>query len=192
MSIETKNKWDKNYRSCISEFPKAAEVLLQNRHLLPSQGTALDLACGRGANAICLAENGLSTSAWDISSVAIKHLTDKAKENSLAINSEVRDVSQNPPDPNSFDVIVISRFLDRNIITEIKSAIKVNGLIYYQTFRKEKVDSIGPGNPDYLLDKNELLNLFDDWQIIFYREEGNTGNTDNGFRNEAMLIAKKP
>ncbi len=192
MSIETKEKWDKNYRSCTSEFPQAAEVLLQNQYLLPSQGTALDLACGRGANAICLAENGLSTSAWDISSVAIEHLTDKAKENNLTINSEVRDVSQNPPDPNSFDVIVISRFLDRNIITGIRNAIKRNGLIYYQTFIKEKVDSIGPGNPDYLLDKNELLKLFNDWYILCYREEGNTGNTDNGFRNEAMLIAKKP
>ncbi len=38
---------------------EVAQVLLRNRHLLPEQGRALDLACGRGANALWLAEQGL-------------------------------------------------------------------------------------------------------------------------------------
>jgi hypothetical protein len=37
-----------------------------------------------------------------------------------------------------------------------------------------------------------LLNCFHDWQIHFYREEGITGNTELGFRNQAMLAAQKP
>jgi 2-polyprenyl-3-methyl-5-hydroxy-6-metoxy-1,4-benzoquinol methylase len=192
LSTPTKDKWNKHYHSCEDEYPEAAEVLFQNQHLLPTQGTALDLACGRGANALCLAENGLTVSAWDISSSALEQLSLHANKKHLTINTEVRDISTQTPEANTFDVIVVSRFLDRTLMNDIKRAIKVNGLIFYQTFTKEKISESGPNNPDYLLDKNELLNFFIDWEIICYREEGKTGNIDLGFRNQAMLIAQKP
>lgn len=192
MNTKTKEKWDKNYKSCSKKYPQPAEVLLQNQHLLPTQGIALDLACGRGANAICLAENGLMVSAWDISSSALEHLTDKAKEKNVTINTESRDVSKQLPEPDTFDVIVVSRFLDRTLIDAIKNAIKPDGLIFYQTFVKDKVNETGPSNPDYLLERNELLNFFDDWYVIHYEEEGTVGKTDRGFRNQSMIIAQKP
>lgn len=192
MSNLIKDKWDKNYNSCSSDYPSPAEVLSQNQHLLPINGTALDLACGRGANAICLAENGLSVTGWDISSTALEHLSQNAKEKGLIIDSEARDISKLPPEPDSFDVIVVSHFLDRTLMDNIRNAIKPNGLIYYQTFIKDKVDKTGPGNPDYLLASNELLTTFNDWNVIVYREEGKTGNVESGFRNQAMIIAQKP
>lgn len=192
MDKHIKDKWDKHYHSCSNEYPVAAEVLLQNQHLLPKQGTALDLSCGRGANALCLAENGLTVSAWDISSTALEQLSLQAKKKDLIINSEIRDVSARPPATNTFDVIVVSRFLDRNLISNIKDAIKPKGLIFYQTFIKAKVNESGPKNPDYLLENNELLHFFNDWNIICYREEGKNGNIELGFRNQAMLIARKP
>ncbi len=186
------DKWDKNYQSCSSNYPTATEVLNQNQHLLPLQGTALDLACGRGANALCLAENGLETTAWDISSTALEQLLLQAKERKLNINTMAKDISAQPPKPSTFDVIVVSRFLDRNLMVHIKNAIKPDGLIFYQTYTKDKANESGPQNPDYLLNKNELLKTFNDWKIIVYREEGSMGKTDKGFRNQAMLIAQKP
>ena len=192
MNNHLKDKWEKNYKSCSSDFPSPVEVLLQNQHLLPEKGIALDLACGRGANAICLAENSLTVSAWDISSSALEHLAVEAEEKNLIINSETRDISKQPPESNTFDVIVVSHYLDRTIFSNIRDAIKSKGLIFYQTFTKEKANSNGPSNPDYLLDENELLSLFKDWKIIYYREEGKTGNVKLGFRNQAMLIAQKP
>jgi tellurite methyltransferase len=192
LNDKTKKKWDKNYDSCSSDYPSPAEVLRQNQHLLPTQGTALDLACGRGANAICLAENGLTVSAWDISASALKHLSNEAIKKDLIIEFESRNVSEQPPDPNSFDVITVSHFLERELIDDIRNAIKSGGLIFYQTFIKDKVSATGPNNPDYLLDNNELLDFFKDWKVVSYREEGLLGNIDSGFRNQAMLIAQKP
>ncbi len=192
LNNQTKDKWDKHYNSCSNELPSPAEVLLHNQHLLPAHGKALDLACGHGANAICLAENGLTVTAWDISSTALERLSHYAKEKSLTVNSEAKDISKLPPEPDSFDVIVVSHFLDRTMMDNIRNAIKTNGLIFYQTFIKDKVNETGPGNPDYLLDKNELLHFFKDWKIIYYREEGQIGNVANGFRNQAMIIAQKP
>lgn len=191
MNEKTKDKWEKHYHSCTNEFPEPAEVLLQHQYLLHESGSALDLACGRGANAICLAENNLDTSAWDISSSALEQLSQHAKEKKLSLKLEQRDVSKNPPDPSTFDIIVVSRFLDRDLIPYIKNAIKTNGLIFYQTFSVNKVNESGPKNPDYLLKSNELLKLFNDWSIIIYREEGQIGNIEQGFRNQAMIIAQK-
>ncbi len=191
MNDKTKEKWDRNYDACSSTYPAPAEVLRQNQHLLPTQGTALDLACGRGANAICLAENGLSVSAWDISASALKHLSNEAVKKGLLIEIDSRNISEQPPEPNSFDIITVSNFLERELIDTIRNAVKPNGLIFYQTFIIDKTSNVGPNNPDYLLGKNELLNLFNNWDIIFYKEEGTVGKIDAGFRNQAMLIAQK-
>jgi tellurite methyltransferase len=192
LNDKLKDKWDKNYNSCSGDYPSPAEVLRQNRHLLPSHGTALDLACGRGANAICLAENGLTVSAWDISASALEHLAAKANERKLDIILEARDISKQPPEFDSFNVIIVSNFLERELIDDIRKAIKPDGLIFYQTFIKDKVSTAGPSNPVYLLNKNELLDFFKDWKIIFYREEGVIGDKDSGFRNQAMIVAQKP
>ena len=50
---------------------------------------------------------------------------------------------------------------------------------------------MGPSNPKFLLDKNELLHLCKDLEILVYREEGTTGCIDQGWRNKAMIVAKK-
>ena len=173
--------------------PPPAEVLARNRHLLPASGRALDLACGRGANALCLAgRGGLAVAAWDNSATALATLAFTARQHALHIACQRRDISRRPPKPDSFDVIVVSRFLDRGLMADIKRALRQHGLIFYQTFTKEKVDDRGPRNPAYLLDKNELLGFFNDWPLLYYREEGQTGDLRRGFRNQAMLVAQKP
>lgn len=192
MNEQTRQKWDSIYRNTDTDFPAPCTVLQHHQHLLDKKTTALDLACGRGANALCLAENGLDTSAWDISAYALQRLAAKADEKRLTLSLETRDLSERPPQPFSFDVIVVSRFLERNIMKAIKNAVKSGGLIFYQTFIREKADNIGPNNTDYLLNKNELLHYFNDWQIIFYVEEGLVGDLKQGIRNEAMLIAQRP
>jgi SAM-dependent methyltransferase len=169
----------------------AARVLADFEHLLPATGRALDLACGTGGNALLLAQHGLETWAWDISDTAVTQLQALARDSNAGITVQQRDVVCLPPDPGSFDVIVVSRFLDRDLIPAICRALREHGLIFYQTFTREKPPGCGPGNPDYLLEVNELLFLFKSLRIIYYREDGNIGDTARGFRNEAMLIAQK-
>lgn len=166
-------------------------MLVQNRHLLPASGTALDYACGLGANAVLLAESNLVTHAWDISTVAINKLHDYAHSLSLEISTSVRDVEKFPPEADSFDVIVVSNFLHRPSFSKVVAALRHGGLLYYQTFIANKVNEIGPSNPEFLLATNELLQLCKDLEILVYREEGLQGNTRTGFRNQAMVVAKQ-
>lgn len=186
-------KWDAIYRTGKHGNGQAqpAKVLVENQHLLPDQGKALDLATGRGANAILLAQHGLDTYAWDISETVIEQLSETARSLQLDIKTEARDVIATLPEAESFDVIVVSRFLDRQLMQHIINALNKDGLLFYQTFTKERIGDSGPSNDDYRLAKNELLQLCQGLHIVSYKEEGLLGNLDSGFRNEAMLIGQR-
>lgn len=185
------DKWNKVYSNNEFGFFPPCLVLHQHQHLLPETGKALDLACGMGRNAVMLARQGFETVAIDVSHVAIDKLNEYAEQEDLVITAQACDLNQTPLLKNEFDIIVISHYLNRDLIPSIKQALKKEGVIFYQTFIKQKVEDIGPSNPDYLLDENELLELFKEFQIVVYKEEALLGDTQEGFRNEAMIIARK-
>ncbi len=184
-------KWNDRYRDAAQGPVEPCYVLTEYSHLLPKSGHALDLACGMGGNALFLAERGLETSAWDISSVAIDKLQAVAKSKGIRIATETRDVTVAPPEPGSFDVIVVSRFLERDLMPAIIAALRPFGLLYYQTFIRAKVDATGPSNEAYRLGDNELLRLCGELNLRAYREEGRVGRVDLGWRNEALLVGQR-
>ena len=70
-------------------------------------------------------------------------------------------------------------------------SLKPGGLLFYQTYLREKLNPAGPRNPEYLLGDNELLSLFGALRVLFYREEGRVGDLTVGDRNEASFIGQK-
>ena len=65
-------KWNSRYADRSPADQQACEILQEYAHLLPSDGKALELASGLGGNALFLAQQGLNTTAWDISSLAVE------------------------------------------------------------------------------------------------------------------------
>lgn len=191
---DANKKWNKIYSA--KEVPenieaKIAEVLHQHADLLPATGSALDLACGFGGNAIFLSQQGLQVQAWDVSQAAIEKLGLYCNENSISMGTEVRDIEMLPPKPNTFDVICVSYYLERKICNDIMAALKPNGLLFYQTFIKEKISDSGPNNPKYRLQPNELLTLFSELHVLVYQEYGVVGDIKKGLRDVAILVAQK-
>lgn len=183
-------KWDAIYQQHSKELA-VTEVLRINSFLLPPGGQALDLACGLGGNALFLAERGLQVEAWDISPVALALLQQQAAARRLVLSTKTVDVRSAVFPRNAFDVVVVSRFLDRTICHAIMNSMKSGGLLFYQTFTAEKSSAQGPSNPDYLLQRNELLTLFSPLQLVYYRENSRLGSLDTGDRNEAGLVGQK-
>lgn len=199
-------KWDRRYGKASPSFHELipAQVLVDYQHLLPETGQVLDLACGLGANALFLGNRELQVSAWDISSVAIHKLQQNAAFQGRVIETQVRDVVLDPPEAGSFNVIVVSRFLERGLFPALIAALKPGGLLFYQTFLEPgQVGNGGPGpnNPDYLLAANELLHLCRGMHVMAYREEGelekssvvtaNSLRDARQWRHEAMIVAQR-
>jgi tellurite methyltransferase len=176
-----RQKWDARYRDSHGSADSIAEVLTKNPHLLPAEGMALDLAAGLGGNALCLAARGLVVHAWDISPVAIEKLNTAARQQGLTLHTQIRDCVAHPPEPDSFDLIIVCRFLERDLCPAIAAALKPGGLLFYQTYSREKQGAEGPDNPHFLLAKGELPALFSELEVVAYQEG-----------DEALFVGKKP
>lgn len=190
MQDELRKQWDERHSKSDGAV-KPTEVLLRNRHLLPQSGKALDLACGRGGNALELAKAGLDTYAWDFSPVAIEHLHKEAQSKGLIVQGEIRDVILDPPEPGSFDLIIVTNFLERRLFQPLTAALRPGGLLFYQTFIQEVRLERGPKCTEWRLSNNELLQAFSDLRVHCYREEGFLGEKDSAIADIAMLVASK-
>lgn len=163
---DARDKWNRIY-SKRPDVSAPALALVRYAHLLPASGDALDVACGLAANARFLADRGLTAHAWDVSDVAIEQIDHPG-------------------------VIVVSRFLDRPLCGHLARSLRVGGLLYYQTFVKDKPDGVGPSNPSFLLDRGELLDLFAGLDVLAFHDEGQIGDLAAGIRNESILVARRP
>src|SRR5574341_400067 len=155
-ALDTPQHWNARYQPLV-RAPQAARVLWENQHLLPATGRALDLACGAGGNALLLAAHGLETWAWDIADAALARLQAVAQQRGVVLHAAVRDVVACPPLPGSFNVIVVSRFLERRLAPALIQALTPAGLLFYQTFTRVTAGAVwGPTNPAYRLAPQEL------------------------------------
>ncbi|MGH8119701.1 MAG: class I SAM-dependent methyltransferase [Gammaproteobacteria bacterium] len=191
MSHPDAEKWNAKHHAGGHDRSEPVQVLRDYRHLLPREGEALDLACGTGANALFLARHGLVTSAWDISDQAISVLRTRASENNLILKTRICDVTDTCLPEQGFNVITVSYFLERTLFPAILNALRPGGLLFYQTWLRERITDKGPRNENYRLGTNELLQLCSGLHIILYREEGLIGDPGRGLRDEAMLIGQR-
>ena len=190
MNKALSDKWNQIYQSeAMNNEPVA--VLAENLFLLPRTGTALDLASGLGANALLLAKQGMTTQAWDISAVAMHKLQLQADVHAIPIKAFTKEITPDSFAANSFDIIVVSRFLDRSICDAIMESLKLGGLLFYQTYTQQKVSEQGPKNLRFLLAENELVQLFSSLKLVYYRENADLGELQQGLRNEAQFIGQK-
>lgn len=192
---EDRVKWNTIYRNAKAISPQPCHVLERFECFLPTSGYALDIACGFGGNALMLSERGLATTAIDVSDVAIEQLGILAQQKSLqlqAVATPIENWFTALDADQKYDVIVVSRYLDRKLIPTIVSRMADNAIVYYQTFVKDKLEaSVGPSNPAYLLDPNELLRLFDSLLVRAFYDAGSAGYSSLEIQNESYLVAQK-
>ena len=180
--------WDKKYETEAYIFGKEPVGFLRDHIDLLPRGKALDIAMGEGRNAVFLAKNGFDVDGCDISEIAVKKALDLAKENNVKIHTFVADLETYKLPQNTYDVIACFYYLQRDLVPQMKEALKPGGMIIYETYTIENRERgfEGPKNKDYLLKPNELLDLFKDFKIIYYREL-----VLNNKKAIASLIAKK-
>ena len=187
--MSDEKKWNNIYaQSNKTDLPVPCDVLSRYEYLLPASGRAADLACGLGGNALFLTSKGLETTAVDISTEAIDRLE---AWNHPQLTCVCQSIDVNNIGQRQYDVVVVSRFLQRSLCDAIVRSLVPGGLLFYQTFVTDKADSqIGPGNPDYLLAPNELLSLFSALQVIVFSDEGTVGDVGQGFRNQSFFVGQ--
>ena len=144
---------------------------LQDSIMLLPKGRALDVAMGKGSNAVFLAKMGYEVEGVDISPEAISDALEEAKRAEVTIKAEVADLEgEYVIRKSAYDVIICFRYLQRSLIPQIKNGLRKGGMVVYETFTIDQVRFGRPRNPDYLLKHNELLDMFRDFRCLHYRE----------------------
>ncbi len=152
-----------------SDF-EPAPFLVENIRLLP-EGRALDVAMGTGRNAIYLAKMGFDVDAVDISPEAVNAALESARKAGVAIRARVANLKGDySVEKSAYDVIICFNYLQRSLIPQIRDGLRKGGMVVYETFIVDQAQFGKPNNPDYLLQHNELLDMFHDLRCLRYRE----------------------
>ena len=157
--------WDQKYRSGErgnEDSPTALLVEIANQ--LPA-GTAIDLACGAGRNALYLAGRGWTVTAVDGSETAIELLQARAAARRLHVDPLVADLKSPaftiPPD--AFDLVLIAYYLQRDLFPKIKRAVRPGGVVIAVAHIPE------PGEPqsEKRAAPGELRTFFAGWELLW-------------------------
>ncbi|MDZ4247272.1 MAG: class I SAM-dependent methyltransferase, partial [Dehalococcoidia bacterium] len=127
-------------------------------------GRILDIAMGRGRDALYLAKKGFSVEGVDISAEAVGEAVERSLRAGFPIKGTVADLEKGYPiQPETYEVIICFHYLQRSLFPEIKSGLKKGGVVVYETFTLEQRRFGKPRNPDFLLRKGELREVFGDF-----------------------------
>jgi len=189
MAQKDQTKWNTKYQT--------TPTLMQYRE--PSQkfqdliktfnhGKALDIACGTGKNSLYLAKCGFEVDAFDISDVAIASINKKKIPN---ITTKVLDLEGFKPIENHYDLIVMTNYLDRDIIPNLLHSLHINGILYIETYMHHADNTKPNSNPAFLLQKEELKSFVPkNYKILDYDEFDNDKTELYRMKKQSIVVQK--
>lgn len=178
MSNADREKWDERYREgayADREHPSA--LLAEWEPELP-RGRALDVACGAGRNSLFLAGTGREVHGVDISAVGLDRAREAARGRGLEVHWTEADLENRPEaglPAGPFDLIVLIRYVSLPLLPLLIERLRGGGCLLCEQHVVTSRDVVGPKNPAYRLDRNQLLRAVTalsrlDLRVLYYRE----------------------
>lgn len=164
-------EWDEFYteRSAIWSGEPNAQLVAEVSDLSP--GTALDVGCGEGADAVWLAQRGWSVTAVDISEVALERARGHADSAGAFITLQRADLVSAPPAPDTYDLVSAQFFQLPEpprgaTITGLGRAVTPGG--HLLVVGHDPSGRTGSDHPERLFGTKEIAELFSpgDWEVV--------------------------
>ena len=193
MSEADREKWERRYAEgeyASRTHPTRLLVEWLSRLPRPEGARALDLACGAGRNALCLAAEGYRVDAMDISSMALARGAARARELGVEVNWMPVDLDDATIEPDAYDVIVVARYVNHGLTDALVAALRDGGHLVYEQHLRTEAEVGGPRSAAFRLRPNELLEMFATLRVLYYRE-ALTQDPDGPLMALAQLVACK-
>ncbi len=155
---------------------------------------ALDVACGRGRHTLWLARQGVQVDAVDISHEALRQLAQQLEAEGLGHRVRLiqADLEVWRPAPHTYDLILVVRYLNRDLITHFWEALKPGGLVAYRTFHTDWAKLRSDFQRGFLLQPGEFTQLFRDWEWLAYEERRLPPGGQDIDDCVSSIVARKP
>lgn len=188
--------------------PSIESYYLLNRWINQKKNTFLDLGCGLGRHTVLFAQNGFTTSAFDLSEIAIQKTKEWCNNLNLNVDFKIGDMLNLPYEDNKFDSVLCRNVIShtdtegmKKIILELKRVLKVDGECYITLGSKDtwgwkqtdwplvdentriRMDE-GPekGIPHFYADYDLIIKLFNEFKIeMVYQVEDFFAEKDKVF-----------
>jgi len=156
-------------------------------------GPVVDLACGRGRNALAIAAHGIPVLGVDRSAELLAELCGAARERQIEVRAVRADLESAPAVPlraGRLGALVVCRYLHRPLAAVLSTLLVPGGWLLYETFTiHQRKLGYGPERSAFLLNPGELPTLFPDLEIAHHWE----GVTDEPRPAAvARIAARKP
>jgi hypothetical protein len=126
---------------------------------------------GRGRHAEALARSGYRVFGVDLRIDAVRRARARAARDGFVLRGWVADLTEYPLPLDRFELIIVSRYLERDLFPALRASLVPGGAIIYETFTEAQLAlGIGPKSPDHLLGEGELRTRFEGFDVLFYEE----------------------
>ena len=148
---------------------------------------ALDLAMGKGRNAIHLAQMGFRVFGVDRDYDSVREARHRLIAEGFEAGLWVENLERFSFSGKGFDLVICSRYLHRAFWPTIKKLVVPGGFLVYETFTVKQLRyDWGPRSSEHLLTSGrELKDVFKEWERWGFEE--NIHPTA-----EASIVARKP
>jgi 2-polyprenyl-3-methyl-5-hydroxy-6-metoxy-1,4-benzoquinol methylase len=181
-----RERWDSRYAK--DEYFMGKDpipFLVAHLDLLP-KGKVLDVAMGEGRNGVYLATKGFQVVGVDISPKGLEKAQKLAAEKHVAIETKAVDLEHYQLEPDGYEVVVCTYYLQRDLVPQIKAALKSGGVAVIETYNTDYLKHNPRFRREWALERNELLEWFKDFKILRYQA------VDDGKEAYSSIIAQKP
>ena len=189
MAEKDKLKWDEKYKQKPDLLEARPVSRFVEKYYDVCEGKqALDVACGSGRHTLFLSEKGFSVDSVDISSVALEKLSQQVND---SVNIIQADLDTFVPKREFYDLIVMTNFLDRDLIARCCDGLKDGGIFIIETYMEDDENEKKDSNPDFLLYEEELIRLFiAGYKRIDYDEFWNENYEKYRMKKQAIVVQK--
>jgi SAM-dependent methyltransferase len=142
-------------------------------HLVPTNGTVLDVACGLGRHLHYFYNKNHPVVVVDTAQAAIEKIASECPQAQLHradIENAAWPLLDAHGQPRQFAAVVVTNYLWRPLWPTLLASLEPGGVLIYETFAAGN-DTVGkPSRPDFLLQAGELLAACAKLRVVAYED----------------------
>lgn len=171
VSDADREKWDRRYAD-VGVKPIAAPSAWLTTYLPKiAPGPALDLACGRGRNALLLARHGFSVDAIDISAEGLRQAEQAASRDAVSVNWLCRDVLEDfEPTRQDYQLILMVHFMAPELLQRLPAYLAPGGWLLVEQHLRWPEAVGGPSSDRFRVASGEILSYIPDLTLVAMAE----------------------
>jgi SAM-dependent methyltransferase len=151
--------------SFVSEWARAIAPRVRAPH------RALDVAMGRGRHAVALATAGFDVFGVDVDFAAVRDAMVRAARLGLTVHGWCANLTEYPLPTERFELVVVARYLQRDLFPALRDAVVPGGALIYETFTEgQRALGRGPTSAEHLLAPGELRERLEGFEVLCYEE----------------------